>query len=279
MTWWQAVLLGLVQGLTEFLPVSSSGHLVIAQKLMGFEVHDLAFDVVAHAGTLLAVVTVFWRGLLSLVKDVFRDPFAGKRLAGSRMFWIAVLGSVPACIAGFLLKDLFETLFNSLTAVIICLCLTGFILFVTKDRDRGAADGPQDSLPDTVGLSPGKGLLIGTAQAMAIAPGISRSGFTIAAALMLGVQRRTAVFFSFLLAIPAIAGAALLQLLEVDWAGVNTVVLMTGFVSSYLFGLIGLICLVKIVQLCRLNYFSYYLWIVGCGLILWNVLSSLLMKG
>jgi undecaprenyl-diphosphatase len=198
------LLLAVVQGLTEFLPVSSSGHLVLLQHLLGSDDGDLFLDVVLHTGTLGSVLVVYRREVLRLL-----------RLDRPALLYLAALavGTLPAVVVGLLAKDAIEAAFASPVYAAVGLLITGGLLFSTRAA-RAGEDLPAPWQPRPVAL--GKALLIGCAQALAICPGISRSGATIASSLWLRLGRAEAARFSFLLSVPAIAGALLLHLLEGD---------------------------------------------------------------
>ncbi|MBN1433555.1 undecaprenyl-diphosphate phosphatase, partial [Candidatus Fermentibacterales bacterium] len=218
MSWLEAAALGALQGLTEFLPVSSSGHLVLGRAMLGIPPGGVTFEVVVHLGTMAAILMVFGRDLLSLLSGAARLEATSLRMLG-----VLAAASVPAALAGLLLRSSIEGLFGSPVLVSVMLLVTGTLLWITRFAPRAdvpiapRADVPAPG-PAHGECSPGfsRGLAIGVAQAVAIIPGISRSGATIAAGLMVGVERRAAAEFSFLLAIPAIAGAALLDLPESD---------------------------------------------------------------
>ncbi|MCP4145191.1 MAG: undecaprenyl-diphosphate phosphatase [bacterium] len=223
------IVMAVVQGLTEFLPVSSSGHLVLLHHWMEALQGDLFFDIVLHVGTLGAVVVVYRNELLRLLK--FDMP---------ALNYIAALliGTIPAVIVGLLLKDFMEGLFGSPRAAGYALLFTGFVLLTTRKAiDKGESNS--DEL-----ISPGllKAFLIGCAQAVAITPGVSRSGMTIASSLLLGLPRVEAARFSFMLAIPAIAGALVLQLL--DGAATETLAspiqLVVSAIVAFVFGLLAI---------------------------------------
>ncbi|MEZ4388439.1 MAG: undecaprenyl-diphosphate phosphatase [Candidatus Krumholzibacteriia bacterium] len=200
----QILILAVVQGLTEFLPVSSSGHLVLLQSLFGSHDGDLFLDVVLHTGTLGSVLVVYRREILRLLR--LDGPARGYVLS-------LVVGTLPAVAVGFLLKDTIEAAFGSPVFASVGLLVTGLVLLSTR-----AAASPADlSAPwQPRPVAPVKALLVGCAQAVAICPGISRSGSTIAASLWLGLPRAEAARFSFLLSVPAIGGALVLQLLDGD---------------------------------------------------------------
>ena len=198
------ILLAVVQGLTEFLPVSSSGHLVLLQHLLGSSEGDLFLDVVLHCGTLGSVLVVYRRDVWRLLR---LD-------APARLYILALaVGTLPAVAVGLLLKDVVEAVFASPVYAGVGLLVTGAVLLTTR-LAPGRGDAPDTWEPRPVPL--GKALLVGCAQAVAICPGISRSGSTIAASLWLGLARAEAARFSFLLSVPAIAGALVLHLLDGD---------------------------------------------------------------
>lgn len=202
----QAILLGLLQGATEFVPVSSSAHLVLVPWLLGWDPPGLLFDTMVHWGTLLAVVAYFWRDwwaiatawLHSLVRRDWRDD------PQARLGWWIILGTIPAAVLGFLFEDFFESLFNRPAWVSFFLLVTAGLLVLAERLGR--------RVRAVASLGPADALLIGVGQAVAIAPGISRSGATITAGLLRGLTRPAAARFSFMLSSPAILGAGLLQL-------------------------------------------------------------------
>jgi len=253
----EAFLLGLVQGLTEFLPISSSGHLVIAENLLGIEAADLTFEVAVHFATLIAVLIFFIRTVLS----VFLSPvyyLAGNRSdensASLRLFFVIVIGTIPAVIVGLLLKDQIEQAFASTTLVGIMLIVTSAILFSTRFAKFRSTQ-----------IDTKIGFLIGCAQAFAILPGISRSGSTISAGLLTGVDRERAFDFSFVLSIPAIFGATLLtvkDLLEMEQIAIGMeylIAMAAAFISGYL----SLIALRKLVIGGKFHLFGVYTLIAG----------------
>lgn len=266
MDYFQAFFLGLVQGLTEFLPISSSGHLVIFQKLVGIKEHSIPFDVAVHLGTLLSIFTLYFAAFRQIVLELIRFPIKREMSPGVRLTLLVILGSIPTAIIGFSLKDFFESLFFSPQAVGIFLSITGVLLFFTRGVNTQQG---QTHISDMKGLEevkPWKAIVIGIAQGAAIAPGVSRSGTTIATGLFLGLSRTHAALFSFMLSVPAILGAGVLQLKDVTaWGGITLTTLSIGFFSAYLFGLLGLWGVLHLVRKGRLEFFSYYLWIVGAA--------------
>jgi undecaprenyl-diphosphatase len=254
-----ALLLGILQGLTEFLPVSSSGHLVLAQRLLGWSTPGIAIDVLLHLATLLAVVAAFWPDVVRLVigfLQLLHIP-AGRRDPGAvRMFVWVLVGSIPAALLGIFLGDLFESLFSRPAAVGIFLLLTGLELWFAG-RMRGWRKADRLSLTDA--------LVMGLGQGVAIAPGLSRSGTTLSAGLLMGIDRETAFRYSFLLSIPAIGGAALLKVKDLVTLtqNVGTGVLAAAFVSAFVFGLAAIVILRRLVIAGKLRYFAYYCAFVG----------------
>ncbi len=246
-----AIILGITQGLTEFLPVSSSGHLVILQHLFGFKESNVLFDCSLHIGTLLAVFIYFFDDIkklfYSLLSFNLKDP-------DFQLAIYIIVGSIPTAIIGFEFQDFFERTFNSPFTAGIMLCVTGIFLWITKYYSS--------SNKKNVGIL--NSLLIGTAQGIAIIPGISRSGATISCGLICKLERETSFRFSFLLSIPAIIGAFLLEVTKVNSIG-NLCPLISGTISSVIVGLLALKILSKIVKKGQLHYFSPYC--IGIGII------------
>ena len=254
----QAIVLGALQGFTEFLPVSSSGHLVLAQQALGerfrFANEALLFDLVLHCGTLIPVLWFYRLDLIAMLRALLLFKSNDQESASHRrLFGHVVLGTLPTAMIGLLFKDVFESLFQSVTAVCISLAVTGALLWSTKRSQK--SETPQ------VELNARTALLVGLVQGLAITPGISRSGSTIAVALLLGIERGAAARFSFLLSIPAICGGVILQAKDgvpLDNASLST--LLAGFTTSMAIGYMALLMLVALVQRGRLYRFAYYLW-------------------
>ncbi|HOI40526.1 MAG TPA: undecaprenyl-diphosphatase UppP [Methanobacterium sp.] len=264
----QAIILGMVQGLTEFLPVSSSAHLVIVPELLGAK-SSLAFDTLLHVGTLVAVIGYFWKDILAMIKaflSSLKDLFRGKFKEGvkedpfKRMTWLVLVGTIPAGLMGVLLKDQFESLFNSITAVGFFLLITGVILWAAEFISRKTSDKKGKQIKE---VSFTNSLVIGLFQGFAIAPGISRSGSTIAASLFSGLERKLAARYSFILSIPAILGAALIQTKDIVSFDSNIGVLISGFLSAMIFSYLAVKFMMGYIQKHSLVIFSYYCWIVG----------------
>ena len=235
----QGFLLGLIQGLTEFLPVSSSGHLVIAQKLLGFSQPPVTFDVLVHLATAAAVVIFLWPVIKSLKLDTLVA---------------VVIGTLPAVVVGLLLNSRLDVLFNSLPLVGGSLLIPSLLLFAAISRYPKAR---------SIQLTSKTAFLIGLFQALAILPGISRSGSTIAAAIILGVKPSLAFTFSFLLALPAILGAQMIQLPQLTASSIPVSILITGFVTALVSGFFALKLLRTVVISKNLSPFAYYCLTLG----------------
>ena len=272
MSIWEAIFLGVVQGLTEFLPVSSSGHLVIFQKLLGVAEHDLTFDIVVHLGTLCSVFVVYRAVLRQIVSDCFSSVRRLQMSPGFQLLVFMFVASLPTGLLGVLFKDVFESMFNQVVAVGAFLCVTGALLFATRTIRSTGSFGDVSVAALNSQLSYGKAFIIGLFQGLAIAPGISRSGTTIATGLFLKLDKNSAALFSFLIAIPAILGAVVLQLSDVNWSSQNISYLLTGFLAAFFSGWVGLSAILAAVRRGRVDVFSVYLWVVGIGCIVWGLL-------
>lgn len=257
------LLLAVVQGLSEFLPVSSSGHLALGQMILGVGEGSLIEDIVLHAGTLVAVLVFYRAALLDLVRGFFGKKAELVDGLSPRLYvGLLVLGNVPAIIVGFTLKDPIEALFTSPWVVFAAMAATAAVLWSTRRVSRG------DGVP-----AARTAFLIGCAQAVAILPGASRSGWTIAVALWLGLRPEAAARFSFLLSIPAILGALLLQVLDGGASETPAGALAIGFVAAALVGLFALRWLVALVRRMELFRFAIYLCILVVVGAAWLLLS------
>src|SRR3989338_592088 len=241
----QAVILGIVQGLTEFLPISSQAHLFLVPYLLGWDYQGLDFDIALHWGTLLAVLLVFgkdyWRYLRALFSGCQENQKMEKRMA-----WFLFLGSLPAAFAGFLAKDLAETLLRNPIIMVVTLSAFGLLLWVA-DRFLQRSERSE--------LDAGKALAIGIAQAVAIIPGVSRSGSTITAALFFGLGREAATRFSFLLSGPIIFGAGLVAMR--DFTGISAA-RVAGFLAAAISGFAAIKFLLRFVSRNSFNVFVWY---------------------
>ena len=251
-----AALLGLLQGLTEFFPVSSSGHLVLGQALLGLTVPGVGFEVAVHVATVAAVVFVYRDRLARLAHGVV----TGQREALTYLGMLA-LASVPAAAAGLLARPFFERFFERPSAAAAFLLVSGFFAW-SIDRSSRAQPSEAEAArhPGLLGS-----LAVGLAQALAILPGISRSGSTVAIGARTGVGVVQMAEFSFLLSIPAILGAALLQLTggEAVVASVGLAALLTGFVVAMVAGVLAIRLFVRLLETRHFRWFAYYCWLVG----------------
>ena len=257
MTILDAVLLGIVQALGEFLPISSSAHLVLLPFFRGQVYQGLAFDVMLHAATLLAVLLYFAYDWWVLLKKGFTKPHSKE----GRMLWYLAAATIPAGVAGFLLNDWAESTFRN--PLLIAFCLAGFAaLLWVADKQTGAHNGD----PDIYTVPFMTVFLIGCAQALAIMPGVSRSGITITAALFLGLSRPAAARISFLLSTPIIAGAALLEVTKLSAADFNAA-LLWGFISAFIGGLLVIGGLMRYIKTHSFNVFVYYRWLLAAAIV------------
>jgi undecaprenyl-diphosphatase len=250
MTLWEAFVLGIVQGTTEFLPVSSSGHLVMVQALLGIDESGVVFEVAVHLATLVSILLVY----RTRVADLVKGAFAGDRDAW-RYIGLLAVATVPAGLVGVLWRNAIEALFETPVAPGIALLVTGAFLW----SSRGPIASAKGTLPGW-----GAALLIGVAQAFALVPGISRSGATVVAALWLGIEAREAAAFSFLMAVPAIAGAAVLQVPDLSAVtGPSWGVLLVGGVIAGVTGVLAIRTFVAVLGRRAFHLFAPYCWAVG----------------
>ena len=266
MDWIQALILGLIQGLTEYLPVSSSGHLTIGQEILGVSGEDnLAFDVVVHVATVLSTLVVLWSEVVWIVKGFFKF-----QMNDEMRYVINILVSmIPVGIVGVFFKDQVEAIFGSgLLVVGICLLVTATLLtFTYFARPRQKEK-----------ISVRDAFIIGVAQACAVLPGLSRSGSTIATGLLLGNKKERLAQFSFIMVIPPILGEAFLNVVKATqgeeiFATIGTVPLVVGFVSAFLSGCVACKWMINIVKRGKLIYFGIYCAIVGLIAIAYSMMS------
>lgn len=271
MSFLTAFILGVLQGLTEFLPVSSSGHLVLAQHLLGWKEPAVFFDVCLHIGTFIAVLIVFREGVWDLVMGgirlIFQRPFGRIKTRSlstqERIFLLVVVGTVPTVFAGLFARHFLERIFASVPAVSINLLVTGTFLWLTRYA--------KTSLPKPASLMRGQhALWVGLAQAVALAPGISRSGATISAGLCLGLERDWAGRYSFLLFVPAVMGALILEGAHIEADSINVLQTLLGVVTAAVSGYIALRVLLKVVRNGDFYVFGPYCWLVGVAGLIWT---------
>lgn len=245
MSYLQAVVLGFLQGLGEFLPISSSAHLAIAPYFFNWNYQGLQYDVMLHLGTLLAIVAFFWKDWIKIIADGIRKP----REQEGRLLWYIVVATIPGALAGYLLEDKAETVFREPWAIAFSLMIFSLFIFLADKLAKNQKDLDSLNLVEV--------LLIGLAQSLAILPGASRSGMTIMAALFLGYRRQSAARFSFLLATPLIIGAALLEVPKISLAQVNGP-FVVGFLSSAIFGFLSIKFLLSFLKTKNLVPFVVY---------------------
>ncbi len=268
MTTWMAIFMGFVQGVAEFLPISSSGHLSLLQYFFGFEEVDNLFNILLHFATLIAVCIVYRKDIADMILEFFRGLAAifskrGRREAGNppegrRMVLLVILGTLPLALV-VAIEDKVEALGNSPIFVACALLVTGFILFFSDRMARGRKNGRTATVADA--------LLVGLAQAVATVPGLSRSGTTISAGMLRGFDRKFAVRYSFLLSLPAVLGATLLKVIKAfSEGGIDTSLLPKYIVGMVVAGVVGYFS-IRLVQLLadkgKFGKFAYYCWIVG----------------
>lgn len=247
-------IMGIIQGITEFIPVSSSGHLVIAQNLFGLQKPQIFFDIILHLGTLMAVIIYFRNDILEIIRSLIKP-----KTEGFKLFLLIITGTIPIFVLGYLMKGYFKLLFTTPIYSSIFLIITGTILFLTKFI-KTAPDHEKDiqkfSFKDAV--------IIGISQALAIAPGLSRSGVTISAGIFRKINRKLCTKYSLLLSIPAILGAVFSEITEVQAISFEQLImLLIGFISSFISGYLAIIVLVKCLEKAKFYVFSYYCWLIG----------------
>ncbi|OAT81656.1 undecaprenyl-diphosphatase UppP [Desulfotomaculum copahuensis] len=254
MTVFDAIILGIVQGVGEFLPISSSAHLVLVPWLMGWRYEGLTFDVALHMGTLLAVVVYFWQDWLLLL----HDGLLWRRTTEGRLFWYLVVATIPGAAFGFLFEKQAETIFRDPLVIGAMLMAMGVFLYLADTRASAYKNLHE------VGL--GDGIWIGISQALAIIPGVSRSGITMAAGRLTGMKRETAARFSFLMSTPIILGAGLLQLRHLTPADLNAP-FYTGVAVSAVVGFISIKFLLQYLNRHSFGLFVWYRLILGAVVI------------
>ena len=276
MEWYEAILLGLVQGLTEFLPVSSSGHLVIGREVLGVQAsEDLAFEVLVHAATVLSTIVVFRKQILYLLKGFFcglrglkleRSGCAVSLVCNDQTDYLLkiCISMIPIFVVGIFFKDYVEGLFGSITGVGVALLVTAVLLFFSDMASgKGLALGAKSDQPAREyrnGISYWQALAVGVGQAFAVAPGLSRSGTTISTGLICGVKREVMAQFSFLMVLVPILGEAFLEVVGGGFAesSIDSLPLFLGFVSAFVSGLLACKVMIALVKKARLRWFALY---------------------
>ncbi len=266
MTLVQAIILGIFQGIAEFLPISSSGHLVLLQNIFGIKEGNLFFTEMLHFGTLISIVIVYFNDIIRIIVEFFKmlgNGIKNKKFkitnGYQKLGLLIIIGSIPTAIIAFLFEDFFVSLYSSsLLPIGIAFLVTGVLLWIANNKSHGNKNVKTMTFLDSI--------VIGTFQGIAIIPGISRSGSTIVGALFRGLDRSLATEFSFLLALPATFGAGLLGIIDVvktDSEMAFTMPLLVGVALSAIVGIFAIKFLIKILKKDKLYYFSYYLWAIG----------------
>ncbi|MAX79227.1 MAG: UDP-diphosphatase [Crocinitomicaceae bacterium] len=264
MTWFEALILGIIQGLTEFLPVSSSGHLELAKAMLGDQSipeESMLLTVILHAATALSTIVIFRKDILQLLKGLFQFKWNEETQFSSKI----VLSMIPAAVIGVLFDDILETLFEKQVLLVgAMLGITGLLLFLA---DRAKQTEKQVSFVAAI--------IIGIAQAIAILPGISRSGATISTSVLLGVDKDKAARFSFLMVVPLILGKMAKDILDgaLSTEIANPAPVAIGFIAAFVTGLIACQWMIALVKKSKLKYFAFYCFVVGLGTIIYTVFA------
>ena len=280
MSYFEAIILGLVQGLAEFLPISSSGHLALLQQAFG--IHEdkvLLFAVLLHVGTLISVFIVYWKDIWELIVELcltIRDLCTGKglRLAERpirKLGVMIIVATIPTAIIGLVFSDFFDSLYNSVIPIGVGLIITGFLLIFAEKKGEGNRGIQQMNFRNAI--------FIGLVQGVAICPGISRSGSTLFGSLICNLNRKFAVKFVFLISIPSILGSAVLEAPAALEAGVTAAEVgpvLVGMLVAAVSGLVAIKTMIKIVSDKKLSYFSYYVWALGLFVVLYGIFAPML---
>ena len=277
MTYIQAAILGLIQGLAEFLPISSSGHLALLQHFFGVNADNVViFTVLLHVGTLISVFFMYWHDILELIIELgltIKDIFTGKGLRLDerpvrKLGVMIITATIPTAIIGFAFNDFFEGLYSNILFIGIGFLITGTFLFIAERIGSNKTDIERMNFRNAI--------FVGVMQGVAIYPGISRSGSTLMAGLTAGLKREFAVRFAFLISIPSIMGSALLEGKDAVEAGIDTVFagpILLGMAVAAVSGVLAIKLMIKVVSDKKLKYFSYYVWALGTGVIIYSLLA------
>lgn len=264
----EALVLGLLQGLTEFLPVSSSGHLAIAKYLFGIETSDLSFEVTVHAATVLATIVVFWKEIRKLLCGLFKFKYNDE----TKYICMILVSMIPVFVVGMFFKDYVESIFGSGLPVVGCALLVTALLLALSEFLPKRSDIEKEGKPVTFKSA----LIIGLAQAVAVIPGLSRSGSTIAAGLLCGVKKSEVAQFSFLMVLVPILGEAFLDVVGGDFAAsaVGGAQLAVGFVAAFVSGLFACKFMIAIVKKAKLKWFALYCLAVGLACLIGSIAGA-----
>lgn len=267
MTWIEALILGIVQGLTEFLPVSSSGHLEIGKEIFNLNLaasDSLTFDVIVHGGTALSTIIIFRKDIFNIIQGLFQFKWNEQ----TKFVTFILISMIPAALVGIVFEEQIEQLFSGQVLLVgIMLIITALLLFLAdKAKNTHKSVTAKDAF------------VIGIAQAVAILPGISRSGATIATSVLLGISRDRAARFSFLMVLPLIIGKMILDLRKIYETGgsemdISATALIVGFIGAFISGLFAVSWMIKLVKNAKLAYFSYYCFAVGLASIIYYAFS------
>ena len=275
MTYFQAIILGLVQGLAEFLPISSSGHLALLQNFFGISAENvLPFTVLMHLGTLFSVFFIYWKDIVELIIELFatiRDLFTGKglRINSSptrRLGFMIIVATIPTAIIGLLFEDYFEKLYVSIIGIACGLIFTGIILLIAERTGKG-----DRSIMD---IKFRHAVFVGIMQGIAICPGVSRSGSTLFGSLLSGLDRNMAVKFAFLISIPSILGSVIMEAPDAFAEGLDPALVgpvIAGVIVAALSGIFAIKAMIRVVSNKRLVGFSIYVWLVAAGVIIYSI--------
>ncbi len=263
----KSLLLGFVQGVSEFLPISSSGHLVIFSQYLNVSSAGNTLEIMLHVGTLFSVIFCFRDKIKKLFYDffgLFKSNYKSHFETKNNFILLIIVASIPAVITGLFLDSFFTNLFDSILFVGVFLLLTGIVLFISTKVKIGNKEMKDLNYKDA--------LFIGLFQSIAVIPGISRAGMSITAGLFKNYNRKTAAEWSFIMSLPVIAGAAILKIPDLlDSTNINLAFLGVGVVSSFIFGILAIKVLLKIIQSDKWKYFSYYCITIGILLVIFNV--------
>lgn len=275
MSYFEAVILGLVQGLAEFLPISSSGHLALLQHFFGIEGESvLLFAVLMHVGTLISVFIVYWNDIWVLILElcaVIKDIFTGKGLRINanptrRLGFMIIAATVPTALIGLVGNDFFEGLYGSVTAIGIGLIFTGTIMWISERMGSGKKHVEEMKFRNA--------LAVGVMQGIAICPGVSRSGSTLVGGLFSGLNREFAVRFAFLISIPSILGSVVLEVPEALEQGLDASLIgpvLAGVVVAAVSGLLAIKAMIRLVSNKKLFIFSIYTWLLGAAVVIYSL--------
>ena len=278
MTYFQAAILGIVQGLAEFLPISSSGHLALLQYFFGVEADSvLLFTVMMHVGTLVSVFTIYRRDIWALLKELcytIKDICTGKglRINSSptrRMGFMIIVATIPTAIIGLLFEDSFESLYSTIVAIALGLIFTGIILLVAERMGKSER-GPLE-------MKWRHAIFIGIMQGIAICPGVSRSGSTLFGGLIAGLKREFAVEFAFLISIPSILGSVILEAPDAFAEGADAAMIgpiIVGVILAAISGIVAIKAMIKVVTGKRLFGFTIYVWLVAAAVLAYSLFAA-----